>query len=236
MTRLQLITSLVCLFVCLTLCAAEPPVRLESPNVNIHNRDSLLRGAKFFKQQCAMCHTLRYMRHDPIAKKANIRQQTQNIDLSGWNFQITPPDLSLEVRRRGADWVYTYLMSFYQDPSQPNNTNNLVLHNTQMPNMTAGLHGSYKLIDDYNQLHQYGSLLQKPAWYNVLAKQEPGSLSQKQFEQKISDLVNFLTYASDPKAPIRHQIGIWVLFFLLALLILAWLLKREYWKDINQSK
>lgn len=233
MTRLKL---LLCIGLLTTLGIAQaktPPIKLESPSINIHDRQSLIRGAKFYKQNCLICHSLKYMQHDPIAKKTGLDTKDMPNEAQLKSFKIPPPDLSLEVRYRGADWVYTYLISFYKDPSQPTGSNNLVLQNTQMPNILQGMHGTYELITDYSNLKQYQSIWQKPAWYDALKKVEPGSMSQQEFEDTLNDLVNFLAYASDPKALKRHHIGIGVLVFLIILLILAIALKRAYWKDIK---
>jgi ubiquinol-cytochrome c reductase cytochrome c1 subunit len=45
--------------------------------------------------------------------------------------------------------------------------------------------------------------------------------------------VNFLVWAGEPNAVHRKPIGIVVLFVLGVLFILAYLLKKEYWKDVK---
>ena len=64
---------------------------------------------------------------------------------------------------------------------------------------------------------------------------QPGKLTPAQFEQATRDLTNFLQYVSEPAALQRHHYGIWVLLFLAAFTLLAYALKKEYWKDVHEA-
>jgi ubiquinol-cytochrome c reductase cytochrome c1 subunit len=137
-------------------------------------------------------------------------------------FGKDPPDLSLEVSAKGDDWVYNYLNSFYLDPSSPIGWNNTVLPNAAMPFPLAELQGQQTAV-------------MKPGSDEVekLTLSHPGKLTPAQYQQATRDLTSFLEYASEPAALQRHQYGIWVLLFLVVFTLLAYVLKKEYWKDVH---
>jgi ubiquinol-cytochrome c reductase cytochrome c1 subunit len=68
---------------------------------------------------------------------------------------------------------------------------------------------------------------------NNLIIKVKGELSQKEYEQEITDLVNFLTYVSEPAQLERYSIGLWVMLFLVFFVFITYLLKIEYWRDIK---
>ncbi|HRE30835.1 MAG TPA: cytochrome c1, partial [Candidatus Berkiella sp.] len=148
-------------------------------------------------------------------------------------FGVAPPDLSLVARSRGKDWLYTYLRSFYEDPKKPWGVNNVVFPDVGMPNILQGLQGTQTavfktitLMDDKGQPFE-----QKVIERLELAK--PGSMNEKEFNQAVTDLVNFLEYVGEPHKLQRERLGGWVLLFLVVFTLFAYLLKREYWKDIH---
>lgn len=211
---------------------AETSISLDKASVNLHDKESIKRGAKFFATTCMVCHTMIYMRYNTLAKEAGVVYERMPVNVTQWPFGIKPPDLSLEVSRRGADWVYTYLHSFYIDPSRPTGANNLLVHNTAMTYILAGFQGRQVKIPDA----QLGKLLyHKPEWYDELQQVSPGMDSPEKFDAMVNDLVNFLAYASTPYKLEQEWIGIWVLFFLFILFILVYLLKQSYWHDIKRS-
>lgn len=212
---------------------------------NVHDQTSLRRGAKLFFNYCVGCHSLKYMRYHRIADDLGLTEQDvmENLNFTGAKFGETvvshmpqeqattwfgkaPPDLSLEVRAKGADWVNAYLNSFYLDPSRPVGWNNTVFPNASMPFPMWELQGL--------QVPVMGEA--KPgeeAAVEKLVLSQPGKLTPAQFQQATRDLTAFLEYAAEPAALERHHYGIWVLLFLAFFTFLAYLLKKEYWKDVH---
>lgn len=136
----------------------EHHLACEVAPVDLTNKASIQRGASLFMSYCVGCHTAQYVRYSKMAKDLDIPKElvekylmvttdqigdhiTANIDpevQKSW-FGATPPDLSMETRLRGEDWVYTYLLAFYEDPSRPWGANNLVLNNVAMPHVLHDL-------------------------------------------------------------------------------------------------
>jgi ubiquinol-cytochrome c reductase cytochrome c1 subunit len=133
------------------------------------------------------------------------------------SFGVAPPDLSTIARVRGADWLYTYLRTFYRDPKTVTGWNNAVFVNVAMPHALWQLQGERA----YDR--------EKRRW----AELSKGTLSASEYDALVRDLVNFLAYISEPQAQSRKAIGIGAVFVLGVLFVLAWLLKREYWKDVK---
>jgi len=107
------------IFACFSLsafAASETPIALEKVRVNVKDEAAILRGAKFYAQNCMVCHTMRYLKHNKLAKEAGITLDKMPLNQKEWVYDIVPPDLSLVARRYSPDWVYTYLHAFYKDP------------------------------------------------------------------------------------------------------------------------
>jgi ubiquinol-cytochrome c reductase cytochrome c1 subunit len=219
---------------------AEGP-ELASSGASVRDQASLQRGARLFFDYCVGCHSLKYVRYSRIAEDLGLSEQDvmQNLNFTGARFDDPivshmpaesatkwfgkdPPDLSLEVSAKGDDWVYNYLNSFYLDPSSPIGWNNTVLPNASMPFPLAELQGQQTAV-------------KKPGSDEVekLTLSHPGKLTPAQYQQATRDLTSFLEYASEPAALQRHQYGIWVLLFLVMFTLLAYVLKKEYWKDVH---
>lgn len=210
--------------------ADESLVALEHAPVNLHDLDSIKRGAKTFSTICMSCHTLVYLRYNKLAQSAGIVYEKMPL-----NFKLPdgthPPDLSLEADVRGVDWIYTYLHSFYTDSTRPTGFNNLLVPNTMMPDMIAAYRGKQILSAD-KALSQ--TLNHTWQWYDLLTLQQQGTVTPQEFDAMIVDVVNFLAYASEPYYLEQTRIGWWVIAFLSVFFVLAYLLKREYWKDIKR--
>lgn len=223
--------------------AASEEIELQDANINLSNNASLQRGAKHFVTYCLGCHSIKHIRYLRIAldtemdqKKmlqdiapegANIYDQLHSAmnkhDSEKW-FGTQPPDLSLIARSRGADWLYSYLKSYYTDPKSPRGVNNLIFKDTAMPNPLWQLQGEQHVEH------------RKNIWgheYTKLVINEPGTLSEGEFDIFVNDLVNFLVYVGEPVQLERQRIGKFVLFFIFMFLVVAYLLKKEYWKDIH---
>jgi cytochrome c1 len=136
-------------------------------------------------------------------------------------FGVAPPDLSLVARVRGTDWLYGYLKGFYLDPSRPFGVNNTVFNNVGMPNVLGNLQGDQQLCTGESCVE------------HTTHVDGTGALSPDEFDKVTHDLVNFLAYLGEPAAMHRETIGIYVLFFLAFLFVFAFMLNREYWKDIH---
>jgi len=216
------------MFFSISAFALTEEITLSHANVNIHDTASIKRGAKYFATICIACHTLIYMRYDPIAIEAGITYEKMPINITKWPNNVKPPDLSLETEVHSPDWVYTYLHSFYVDKSTATGFNNLIFPDTAMPDMLASFQGTQTLAGDIIQSEgSYGHTLE---WYDVVELQQQGSKTPDEFDQMTLDIVNFLNYAAEPFAVKQEQLGWWVLGYLLILLVLVVLMKRAYWK------
>lgn len=232
---------------------AADNVGLMHAPIDSHNQASLQRGAKYYMNYCSGCHSLKYMRYDVLAKgigitdsegkvltdllKDNLMFATKKVsepivvamqpqDSVKW-FGVAPPDLSLETRARGVDWVYSFLHNFYEDKTRPWGVNNLTYKGVGMPHVLAPLQGE--------QVPVYETPNHSPTMPHLvgLRLEKKGRLTPKEYDQMVSDIVNFLAYVADPIKNYREHIGKFVLLFLLILSVFAYLLKREYWKDIH---
>jgi len=220
---------------------AEGPELLSS-GAGVRDQASLQRGARLFFDYCVGCHSLKYMRYSRIAEDLDLSEQDvmQNLDFTGARFDDPvishmpaesaktwfgkdPPDLSLEVSARGDDWVYSYLNSFYLDPGSQVGWNNTVLPNAAMPFPLSELQGLQTAV------MKPGSTTE----VEKLVLTHPGTMTPAQYQQATRDLTSFLEYVSEPAALQRHHYGIWVLLFLVLFCLLAYMLKKEYWKDVH---
>ncbi len=220
--------------------------------VEIENVDSMQRGARNFMGYCAGCHSLKYARYSRVAEDLKISTEqleqfllkpgaktsdyiTTNLpaaDAEQW-FGKAPPDLSLITRSKGADYVYQFMKTFYADPSKPTGVNNLALDGTAMPHVLSHLQGVQSAVFRNEEVPGEGG---KPVTKKVWEKFEtdvPGSMSAEEYDQFVGDIVNFLQYVGEPVQAKRQSLGVWVILFLLLFTALAYLLKREYWKDIR---
>jgi ubiquinol-cytochrome c reductase cytochrome c1 subunit len=216
--------------------AAEAGYRLDPSPHEPTDLVSLQAGARTFVNYCLGCHGMQYMRYNRLTELGLTEQQirdnlmfsadkvgeTMKIALDPkaakqW-FGVAPPDLSVVSRSRGADWLYTYLRTFYRDPKTTTGWNNAVFENVGMPHALWTLQGERAYDREKNQ------------WREI----SKGSYSQVEYDMTVRDLVNFLVYAGEPAAAHRKAIGVWSLFVLLLILFpLTYWLKREYWKDVT---
>ena len=221
---------------------ANEEIELQSARIDLSNNESLQRGAKNFVTYCLGCHSAKHIRYLRIANDvgadpqkvlkdiapegASIYDQLHSAmnkhDAEKW-FGTQPPDLSLIARSRGADWLYSYLKSYYVDTTKPLGVNNLIFKDTAMPNPLWQLQGEQHAEQ---RKTIYGE-------YTKLVIEEPGTLSEKDFDLFVNDLVNFLVYVGEPVQLERQRIGKYVILFLLLFLVIAYLLKKEFWKDIH---
>ncbi len=235
------------LIACVSLAHAAAP--LPEIAVNVHDKASLQRGARLFVNYCLSCHSAAYMRYSRLARDLDIPEAVakQNLMFLGdklgdplqvampareaeaW-FGVAPPDLSVLTRARGVDWVYAFLTSFYRDPARPGGVNNLMLRNTAMPHVLWELQGWQDPVIE-QKTDDAGRPV--PAVVGVTLA-EPGILGADEFKASVRDLVGFLAYLAEPAKALRQRVGVWVLLFLAVFLAVAYLLKREYWRDVHE--
>lgn len=227
--------------------AAGGNIHLDKANYDLSDKASLQRGAKLFANYCFACHSTGYQRYQRVATdlgipadlmKDNLIFTTSKIgDLmvnsldknegAKW-FGAAPPDLTLEARLRGADWIYTYLRSFYKDETRPFAVNNIVFPDVAMPHVLEELQGIPTAV--------YETILVDGVEHkNIVALEsnEQGEMSSDEYDNAILDLVNFLVYSGEPNKLERQSLGVWVIGFLVILFILSYLLKKEYWRDVH---
>jgi len=238
----------------LTALAAGGGAALEDANVDLTDKASLQRGAKYFVNYCMGCHSLQYMRYNRLADDLGIpedelrenlifgdadpgEQMTNALrpeDGVKW-FGTEIPDLTLVTRWRSSDWVYSYLKSFYVDDSRPYGVNNLVFPDVGMPHVLAPLQGVQ--VPAYaNEDHGAGGAQAAAGAGQHIAGlrlAEEGQLTPAEYDDMVYDLTNFLTYVGEPFQLERKRLGIYVLLFLGVLFLLAFFLKKEYWKDVH---
>lgn len=214
--------------------AAELPENMVLSKAHIDRNDiaSIKRGGKFFAGNCITCHTLKYLKYDKIAQEVGVTYDKMPFNIKQWPNGITPPDLSLEANVKGVDWIYTYLHSFYKDTSRPTGVNNLLVPNTGMSNILGPYQGEQILIDDPDSVGVYSHEVE---WYSLVELVKDGTMSPEEFNQLTLDLTNWLAYASEPYYMEQHSLGKWVLAFLVLFTILAYFLKKEYWKDVKRQ-
>jgi len=221
---------------------------------NVDDQQSLQRGAKYFVNYCMSCHNLKYMRYSRLAADLDLSEQqvmdalnpggnkfgeTMTVamapaDAALW-FGKAPPDLSLTTRYRegGADWVYSYLKSFYVDPKRPSGWNNLVFPSASMPHVLWELQGNQAAVyDTVSAKNAEGELLQtqKFSHFELI---KPGKLDAKAYDQVARDIATFLEYVGEPAVFQRKDVGWKVILFLAFFTFITWLLKKEYWSDVH---
>lgn len=224
---------------------AEETAGLMHAGTDLGDQASLQRGAQLFMNNCSGCHSLQYLRYSRMASDLGLTEQEvmDNLNFTGGKigdqvhvaltedqakqfFGKMPPDLSLIARVRGTDWIYTYLKSFYLDETRPLGWNNKLFPNASMPNPLWEMQGLQQPV--YGKAEAGGD---RPVEKLVLAT--PGSQTPAQFDQSVRDITAFLEYAGEPAALKRQSLGVWVVLFLAFFTFLAWLLKKEFWKDVH---
>lgn len=228
-------------------------VHLESAPIDISDMESVKRGAKHFIDYCFSCHEASYMRYNRIArdtgmtdaelrenlifttnekgeptKVGSLMKVAMTDDYAKKAFGTPVPDLTLTARARGADWVYTYLHSFYIDPYRPTGMNNLVFPDVGMPNVLSSLQGMQKAV--YKTETRQGVEVESVDHLELV---QAGSMTEEEYDAFVTDLVNFMVYLAEPVQNERRSLGIKVLIFLVVFFVLAYMLKKEYWKDVH---
>ena len=221
---------------------------LQAANIDIGNQAAIQRGAKMFVNYCMGCHSAKYVRYKQLTEvglseetiKYNLMFAGGKIgdqmtiampeqDAANW-FGAPPPDLTLiaRIKHGGPDWLFSYLKSFYTDETRPLGVNNTVFPNVGMPNVLWELQGIQKAV--FKEENHDGHIVKL---VDHLELAQPGSLTPAEFDSAIRDLVTFLAYIAEPVKLERQAIGIWVILFLVGFTVLAYFLKKNYWKDVH---
>jgi ubiquinol-cytochrome c reductase cytochrome c1 subunit len=221
-------------------------------NVDVENTASLQRGARNFAQYCLGCHSLKYERWSRMAQDLDVPVELLQKDVmppgdkpadyvltsmpakdaETW-FGKTPPDLSLIARSRGADYLYQLWTTYYVDPSRPTGANNLRLPSIAMPNVLSELEGLKRPVYKNVETKDADGKVRTEQVFDHFEMIAPGRLTPAEYQAFVGDTVNFLSYVGEPSQAARHHLGVWVVLFLLLFTWLAWLLKKEYWKDVH---
>jgi ubiquinol-cytochrome c reductase cytochrome b subunit len=227
---------------------------------NPHDKASLQRGAQLYVNYCMGCHSLQYSRYNRVAADLGIPEDLFEANLvfdpdvkigslmsnamdkgdaKKW-FGAAPPDLTLVSRARQPEWLYTYLRSFYKDDTRPYGFNNKVFKDVGMPHALLELQGMQECAPGPVLAHNGGvkrdpltgvDILENPCGKFEITF--AGEMTPQEFDGAVYDLVNFLAYVAEPMATDRHRIGIYALLFIALFTVFAWLLNREYWKDVH---
>ncbi len=219
---------------------------------DVANVASLQRGARDFANYCLGCHSLKYERWSRMAKDLDIPEDIlakdvlppgdkpanyiltsmPAADAETW-FGKTPPDLSLMARARGKDYLYRFLTTFYVDPTRPTGANNLQLPATAMPAVLSELEGAKRAVYKNEETRGADGTVSTEQVFDHFEQVAPGRLTKAEYEGFARDVVNFLDYVGEPTQVARRSLGVWVVLFLLVFTWLAWLMKKEFWKDVH---
>lgn len=223
----------------------------KAPN-KLNDLSSLQNGAKLFVNYCLNCHAAAYMRFNRLKDIGLTEKQIKDnllftTDKVGDTMKISmdakqgkdwfggnPPDLTVIARSRsgsggtGADYIYTYLRTYYRDDTKATGWNNLAYPNVGMPHVLWELQGQRRPI--YQDVEQHGHTTHVfKAWEQIT----PGKMTAREYDEAVGDLVNYLQWMSEPDQSTRVRLGVWVMLFLLVFMVIAWRLNASYWKDIR---
>jgi len=234
-------------------------IECDTFEANLDDKASLQSGLNTYMNYCMGCHSLEYSRYirvaDDLGIPHDIMEQNIIYDDAGigslmdnampkplakkW-FGAAPPDLTLVARARNPEWLYTYLRTFYKDDSRPYGVNNKVFPAVGMPHVFLELQGMQECAMGPVRAANGGIKRDPLTGEDILEKEcgrlvvtDAGLQTPEEFDKTVYDLVNFLEYVAEPMQQDRKRIGIYVLFFLAIFFVFAWLLNREYWKDVH---
>jgi len=250
------------LMVCLpvvALAAGGATYPMDAFKADLKDQESLQRGMGLFVNRCMGCHSMEFQRFTRTGADIGIPDDLMEeylilgdhgindqmtismdkVDAATW-FGIAPPDLSLTARLRGGEWIYNYLRTFYRDDAAPFGVNNPVFPDVGMPNVLEDLRGVVVNHCTHEELLAHGGftgtldpLTGNRSGQCLQVQPGTGSMTTAEFDQAIYDLTNFMTYVGEPSKLQAHRIGTYVLIFLAIFTFVAYLLKREYWRDIH---
>ena len=228
-------------------------IALDKAPVRTNDLASLQNGAKLFVNYCLNCHSAAFMRFNRLQDIGLTEQQIKDnllftTDKVGetmkaaidpkqakeW-FGANPPDLTVIARAKaghggtGADYIYTYLRTYYRDETKATGWNNLAFPSVGMPHVLWELQGERKPIYEEREEHGHTTHVFTGKWEQV----KPGTMTSQQYDAAVGDLVNYLVWMGEPAQNTRVRVGVWVLLFLLGFTFLAWRLNAAFWKDVK---
>jgi ubiquinol-cytochrome c reductase cytochrome c1 subunit len=220
---------------------------LQHADIEPGNIASLQRGARNFMNYCSGCHSAKYVRFNTIGQDLELSDEQladnlmfnadktfETIKVSmpdaaaGRWFGVVPPDLSLIGRAKGADYIYSFLKSFYVQDGSPTGVDNTVLAGTSMPHVLWELQGFQKAI--FTEHTEEGVTSQHFEGFEPLTE---GTMDREDYDEFVRDTVNFLVYVAEPIRSERRKLGVWVLMYLIFFWIIAVMLKKQIWKDVK---
>ena len=238
--------------------AAEGGAPLDRfPKERLTDVAALQNGAKLFVNYCLNCHGASMLRYNRLTDPAVGLDETQIEDNllfaaekigetmtvalrpkqgKEW-FGTAPPDLSLIARSRatgagsGADYLYTYMRTFYRDDTKATGWNNLVFPSVAMPHVLWELQGQQRAVFvERPDAHDPKRTMQAFDRFEPIS---PGSMSKTEYDAAVADLVAYLQWMGEPAQNQRVRIGVWVLLFLGLFTLITWRLNAAYWKDVK---
>ena len=233
--------------------------KLDAVKIDLADQPSLQRGARIFVNYCLSCHSAGYVRYNRMGhdlgisdelvkdnllfaadKVGDLMKAVMSAEDAKAAFNTVPPDLTLITRSRGPEWFYTYMRSFYQDDTSVSGWNNLVFPHVAMPHVLYGWQGHqrpvYRTEKHSGHAQENGKSVEKITDVQVFDHFElvkPGSMPAAEYDKAMRDLTNFMVYMGEPAKLERPRIGVYVLIFLALFFVVAYLLKKEYWKDVH---
>ena len=226
--------------------ASEGGYRLDRSPHDSRDLVSLQSGARTYMNYCLGCHGMQFMRYEGLKDiglteaqiKDNLMFTGEKVgepiriafnpkDAKAW-FGVAPPDLSVIARSRGADWLYTYLRTFYRDPKTVTGWNNAVFPNVGMPHALWQMQGEREPQFEEREVHG-----QKENVFTGWKQVTPGTMSSVDYDKNVADLVNYLQWMGEPAQSSRVRVGVWVMLFLVLFTVIAWRLNASYWKDVK---
>lgn len=232
--------------------AAGGGAELEKADIDPGQIPSLQRGASNFMNYCSGCHSAQYVRFNTIGKHLELSEE-QLVDNLMFNAEKTfetirsampaadaerwygtaPPDLSLMARARGADYIYTFLKSFYVQEESPTGVDNIVMPATSMPHVLWELQGYQRAVFSEHEETDSEGNVSTTVHFEHFEQVSPGSLDAEDYDIFVRDTVNFLAYIAEPIRGERRKIGTWVIMYLIVFFIIALMLKKQIWKDVH---
>jgi len=252
MVKFKQFASMMALVVCLIstqgMASSGGTTDMEKADLDLDNVSSLQRGARNFMNYCSGCHSAQYVRYKTIGKYLGLSEEQlidnlmfnadktfetiqtsmPSADAKRW-YGVAPPDLSLMARAKGADYIFNFLKGFYVSDSSPTGVDNLVLAGTSMPHVLWELQG-YQTAHFSEHSNEDGSTTITFEGFESLSA---GAMDAEDYDEFVRDTVNFLAYIAEPVRSDRRKLGVWVLMFLIFFFILASMLKKQIWKDVN---
>ena len=238
-------TILAILMVLPTFAMAAGGAHTDKVDIDLHNKESLQSGARLFVNYCLSCHSAAYQRYNRMAEDIGLTEsqvssnlmfasekvgETMTIAMTTDDAKIyfgtKVPDLSVVARARGADWLYTYLRTFHTDESRPFGVNNTTFKDVGMPHVLWELEGMKKLVNA-DEMHEHPGTAPK---FETVTE---GKMSAAEYDNAMRDLTAFMVYMGEPAKLVRYELGVYVLLFLVLLFLVAYPMKKEFWKDIH---